>query len=199
MGDTGTVADRDPREEARERFEGEARGVDVEFDDLLPTPPPSHLTPWVKGQSGNPEGRPKFVRKLRGRFRKAFAGIDADAGEDLTRVLMRMASGQDMVENCVRIIRRCDLTDPEQVGALSVALSSALSESRSHQLKAIEFLWREGFGRTPMSEASVKKMAEKLLQAMIAKAEEERAKGTPEEQAAIEVDAITPGSHGRTP
>jgi hypothetical protein len=195
MGDTGTVADRDPREDARERFEQEGRGVDVEFDDLIPAPiepRPEHL--FKPGKSGNPSGRPKFVRRLRGRFRKAFAGVDEDAGEDLTRVLMRMASGQDMVENCVRIIRRCDLTDPEQVSALSGALSSALSESRTHQLKAIEFLWREGFGRTPMSEASVKKMAEKLLAAMIAKAEEERVKGTPEQQAAIELDAITPGA-----
>jgi len=166
----------------------------VPFDDLIPSPAvePRHL--FKAGQSGNPSGRPKFVSKLRGRFRRSFAGIDPDAGEDLTRVLMRMASGQDMVENCVRIIRRCDLTDPEQVSALSVALSSALSESRAHQLKAIEFLWREGFGRTPMSEASVKKMAEKLLAAMIEKAEAEKAKGTPEQQAAIEVDAVTPGA-----
>jgi hypothetical protein len=141
MGDTGTVADdRDPQDKARERFEAEGRGVDVPFDDLIPAPE-GRAAHWFKpGQSGNKDGRPKYVRRLRGRFRKAFAEVDLDAGENLTRVLMRMASGQDMGENCVRIIRRCDLTDPESVSALSVALSSALSDSRSHQLKAIAFL-----------------------------------------------------------
>ena len=45
--------------------------------------PPKQLTPWKKGQSGNPSGKPKGTRGFAARIRKA-----TNDGEDLIKVAL---------------------------------------------------------------------------------------------------------------
>ena len=173
------------------RLWGEAAAEDVQVDDLLtdvpvaPATTPAALVPtmWRPGQSGNPHGRGlgrTLAAPIRKRFRHAFKGVDPRTEADLADTVMRMAAGTDIIEQCAAIVRRCDFSDPDARMAAAALLSKALSDNRGIQLKAIEFVWREGFGKTPTSDHQVKRTAEKLLEAMIEKAEADRAKGTPE-------------------
>ena len=54
-------------------------------------PVPKQLTPFKKGQSGNPAGRPKVAREFAERMREAFNTPDPVHRRSLTDVVLKLA------------------------------------------------------------------------------------------------------------
>lgn len=54
-------------------------------------PVPKQLTPFKKGQSGNPTGRPKVAREFAERMREAFNTPDPVHKRSLTDVVLKLA------------------------------------------------------------------------------------------------------------
>lgn len=165
-----------------------ADGQDVQTDDLFTEP----LAPVVSaelitnrfrpGQSGNPGGRSsqsKLSAPIRKRFRRLFKEDPGDSGRSLAAVVVRMARGEDLVDALTQAIGRANWGEGSaaKTKLLFDLIGHAVTKGRATQLKAIEFIFREGFGRTPISDEQIKKQAEKLLEAMVEHAQQEREGG----------------------
>ena len=121
--------------------------------------PNNNLSPWQRGQSGNPSGRPKGTRDLAG-----YVLETTDGGKELVDALVSIARG----------------TMPNVATQEGTRPRKDQQVRPADQLKAIEMLLDRGFGRSPqqldvahsVSDRPLAHLSDEVLRMLVANAQQ---------------------------